>query len=269
MGLGPIPRLGIGGAALATVIAQGTSYILSVIYLNKRGHLVSFKLSEMTFDKSIAFKIVKLGFPSAVQQFVVSSGLLVLSGLINSFGSDVIAAFGAGSKVDSFAMLPAMTLSFTASAMTGQCIGAGKKDRVKEILKNGTILSLIISGATVLFVYTFGKAPLYLFTQEASVVSIGITYLKIVSLSYVFLGINFLISGILRGAGDVWINMFITAIMFYGIRVPIAYYLSQKTSLGSRGIWIGIAVSFMFGCIINGSYYATGRWKKRELIRVK
>ncbi len=269
IGAGPIPSLGISGAALATVIAQSTSYILSVIYLNRKGHLMSFKLSEMTFDKDIAFKIMRLGFPSAAQQFIVSSGLLVLSGLINSFGSDVIAAFGAGSKVDSFAMLPAMTLSLTASAMTGQCIGAGKKERVKEILKNGTVLSLMISGATVIFVYTLGRVPLYLFTQEAAVVSIGITYLKIVALSYVFLGMNFLISGILRGAGDVWVNLLITAISFYGIRVPVAYYLSQKTPLGSKGIWIGIAVSFTLSCTMNGGYFATGRWKKKRLIELQ
>ena len=267
MGIGPILSMGVAGAALATGIAQGTSYILSILYLSKKGHLISFRLSELKFDKQIMMKILSLGVPSAVQQFIVSSGLLALSGIINSFGSDVIAGFGAGSKIDSFAMLPAMTLSLAASTVTGQCIGAGHKERVKEVFKNGAILSIVISSATILFVYTLGRPSLYMFTQEVRVIEIGIQYLKIVSLAYIFLGLNFLFSGILRGAGEVWVNTIITILIFYGIRVPLAAYLSSKTSFGSSGIWIAIAISFTIGCMLNGGYYATGRWKRKEIIR--
>lgn len=267
IGLGPIPSMGVGGAALATVIAQGTSYILSLVYLSKKGHLISFRLSELKFDGKIMAKILSLGVPSAVQQFIVSSGLLALSGIINSFGSDVIAGFGAGSKIDSFAMLPAMTLSMAASTVTGQCIGAGHKEKVKEVFKNGAILSIIISSATILFVYTLGRPSLYLFTQEARVIDIGINYLKIVSLAYIFLGLNFLFAGILRGAGEIWVNTIITVLIFYGIRVPLAAYLSNKPAFGSSGIWIAIALSFTIGCFLNGGYYATGRWKRKEIIR--
>ncbi|MDF2593375.1 MAG: family efflux transporter [Clostridia bacterium] len=269
IGLGPIPSMGVGGAALATVIAQGTSYILSIMYLSKKGHLISFKLSELKYDNKIMMQILKLGVPSAVQQFIVSSGLLALSGIINSFGSDVIAGFGVGSKIDSFAMLPAMTLSMAASTVTGQCIGAGHKERVKEVLKNGAILSIIISAATILFVYTLGRPSLYLFTQEVRVIDIGMNYLKIVSLAYIFLGLNFLFAGILRGAGEIWINTIITVLIFYGIRVPLAAYLSSKTAFGSSGIWIAIALSFTIGCFLNGGYYATGRWKRKEIIKTR
>jgi putative MATE family efflux protein len=267
IGIGPIPSMGVAGAALATVIAQGTSYILSMIYLSKKGHLISFKLSELEFDKQIMMKILSLGVPSAVQQFIVSSGLLALSSIINSFGSDVIAGFGAGSKIDSFAMLPAMTLSMAASTLTGQCIGSGRKEKVKEVVKNGAILSIIISSATILFVYTLGRSSLYLFTQEVRVIDIGMNYLKIVSLAYIFLGLNFLFSGILRGAGEVWVNTLITFLISYGIRVPLAAYLSNKTGFGSTGIWIAIALSFTIGSFMNGGYYASGRWKRKELIR--
>lgn len=267
VGVGPIPSMGVGGAALATVIAQGVSYILSIVYLSKKGHLISFKLSELTFDGQIMKKILSLGVPSAVQQFIVSSGLLALSGIINSFGSDVIAGFGAGSKIDSFAMLPAMTLSMAASTVTGQCIGAGRKEKVKEVLKNGAILSIIISSATILFVYTLGRPSLYLFTQEVRVIDIGMTYLRIVSLAYIFLGLNFLLSGILRGAGEIWVNTIITMLIFYGIRVPLAAYLSSKPGFGSSGIWIATALSFTIGSILNGAYYATGRWKRKNLIK--
>jgi putative MATE family efflux protein len=269
IGLGPIPSMGVGGAALATIIAQGTSYILSIIYLSKKGHLISFRLSELKFDGKIMMQILKLGIPSAAQQFIVSSGLLALSGIINSFGSDVIAGFGAGSKIDSFAMLPAMTLSMAASTVTGQCIGAGRKEKVKEVLKNGAILSVLISTATIIFVYTLGRPSLYLFTQEVKVIDIGMNYLKIVSLAYIFLGLNFLIAGILRGAGEIWVNTLITVLIFYGIRVPLAAYLSSMPGFGSSGIWIAIALSFTIGCLLNGGYYATGRWKRKEIIRTR
>lgn len=269
IGLGPIPSMGIGGAALATVIAQGTSYILSIIYLNKKGHLISFNLKELRFDRKIMLQILKLGVPSAVQQFIVSSGLLALSGIINSFGADVIAGFGAGSKIDSFAMLPAMTLSMTASTFTGQCIGAGQKNKVKEVFKNGAILSILISSVTILFVYTLGRSSLYLFTQETRIIDIGMGYLRIVSLCYIFLGLNFLFSGILRGAGEIWVNTLITVMIFYGIRVPMAAYLSSRPALGSSGIWIAIALSFTIGSMLNGGYFASGRWKRKELIKTR
>lgn len=269
IGFGPIPSMGVGGAALATVIAQAVSYILSIVYLSKKGHLISFRLSELKYDNKIMMQILKLGVPSAVQQFIVSSGLFALSSIINSFGSDVIAGFGIGSKIDSFAMLPAMTLSMAASAVTGQCIGAGHREKVREVLKNGAILSIIISSATILFVYTLGKPSLYMFTQEVKVIDIGISYLKIVSLAYIFLGLNFLFAGILRGAGEIWINTLITVLIFYGIRVPLAAYLSSKTAFGSSGIWIAIALSFTIGCLLNGGYYATGRWKRKEIIKTR
>jgi Na+-driven multidrug efflux pump len=160
-----------------------------------------------------------------------------------------------------------MTLSMAASTLTGQCIGAGHKEKVKEVLKNGAILSIIISSATILFVYTLGRPSLYMFTQEVRVIDIGMHYLKIVSLAYIFLGLNFLFSGILRGAGEIWVNTLITFLIFYGIRVPLAAYLSNKTDFGSSGIWIAIALSFTIGSMLNGGYYATGRWKRKEIIR--
>ncbi len=265
-GVGPFPAMGVGGAALATVIAQGVSYILSVIYLDKKGHLISFRPSDMVFDKDIMMKILKLGVPSAVQQFIVSFGIMAMSSIINGFGTDVVAAFGAGSKIDSFAMLPAMSISLVASTVTGQCIGAGKKEKVKDVLKNGMLLTAILSGLTILFVFTVGRASLHLFLNDEKVINLGVTYLKIASAGYLFMGFSFVLAGILRGAGDIWANALITAFNFLVIRVPIAYVLSRMTTLGVNGIWLAFPISFFLGSAMNGAYYATGRWKQKNVI---
>ena len=143
-GLGPIPRMGINGAALATVLAQAVSFYLSIRYLNKTEHLISVNLINIKFDKEITKKIFTIGLPAGIQQAVVALGATVVMSIVNTFGPIVVAAYGAANKIESFSFMPSMSFGLASSALTAQNIGAGKFDRVKEILKWSSIMAMTV-----------------------------------------------------------------------------------------------------------------------------
>lgn len=267
LGVGPIPKMGVKGAALATVLSQALSFFLALRYLNNNNHILRFKLSELRFDRELTKKTLKIGLPTGIQQTVVSFGLIIMTGIINSFGSDTVAAFGAAVNIDNFAHLPAMSLGLAVSAVTGQNIGAGKKERVREAYKWGSILTAAISACIVAVAMIVPEAFLRFFTNEKQVLEIGSQYLRIVGISYIPFSLMFITNGILRGAGDVIPTMVFSIVSLWIIRIPLAKYLSSFGNLGSKGVWVAISVSSIVSMAISQVYYATGRWKKIDIIK--
>ncbi len=276
IGVGPFPEMGIRGAALATIIAQAIAAVISFFYLFKHSKMVSTKLSDYKFNKRLTYKTLKIGLPTGVQQTIVSAGMLVLTGIITSFGDTTLAAFGAASKVDQIAHLPAMSLGLAVSTLAGQNIGAGKLDRVKDVYKWGSILTASITGLITIFVYLFPHSIIELFldknnqkliAQNQEVLKIGTKYLYIVGISYIPFALMFITNGILRGAGDTIPPLLFSIAALWVLRVPLSYTLSKYTPLGTDGIWIGMAISYVATLLINQAYYFTGRWKKKQIIQ--
>ena len=123
---------GIEGAALATIIAQGTAFIVAVFYLNKTHELIRFNIREFAFDWEIFKQSLRIGLPTGLQQTFVALGMMALMGIVNGFGTDVVAAYTAAGRLDSLAIIPSMVFSTALSTFVGQNIGAGKIDRVKK-----------------------------------------------------------------------------------------------------------------------------------------
>ncbi|WDC85640.1 MATE family efflux transporter [Caloramator sp. mosi_1] len=148
-------KLGVVGAAVATVIAQAVSFIFSIKYINKNHELFEIKLDTIKLDKDILKKIVKIGIPMGIQQTLVSLAMVFLNSIINVFGVDAMAAFGAAGRIDSFMSMPIMSLSAAVSSFTGQNLGANKKDRVikgfRGTLLIGVLLSIIIAALAIIF----------------------------------------------------------------------------------------------------------------------
>ncbi|MGB9812142.1 MAG: MATE family efflux transporter [Thermovenabulum sp.] len=261
-GIGPIPKMGINGAALATVIAQAISFFLAVNYLNKNNHLLSIKLNELGYDKDITVKIIKIGLPSGIQQTVVSLGMTAMMSIVNSFGPNIVAAWGAASKIDSFAFLPAMSVGLATSSISAQNIGAGKYERVSELLKWAGILSLIISGSITILIYAIPKILLSMFTNDINVLVAGTNILKILGFSYIPFGFMWVVNGIIRGAGATFIPMLISIVSLWVIRIPLAYFLSFHTLLNSNGIWLAMSISSIISTLLSYAYYLSGKWKR-------
>ncbi len=266
-GWGPIPRLGVSGAALATVIAQGISAFLAVRYLDKVGHLISLRLQDLSFDRHLTALTLRIGLPAGIQQMVVSLGNLTVSSFINSFGQTVVAAYGAAGRLDQFAFMPAMSLGIATSAFVGQNLGANKQERVHATVRASLLQVTLFTLPAVLLALLAPTALLSLFTDDQAVLEIGGQYLRIAAFSYLPFAWMFVYNGVLRGAGDTLPTMFFTIGSLWVVRVPLARYLSRLPSLGVRGIWWGIAISPLFGLLFSVLYYLTGRWQRAAVTR--
>ena len=256
-------KWGVAGAAWATVLAQGIAFIAAILYLNKNHKIMKFSLSKLKFDKELFYKSLKIGLPSGLQQTFVAAGMMTLLGIVNGFGTDVIAAYTAAGRIDSLAMMPAMNFSQAVSAFVGQNLGANKIDRVKKGFKVTFIMSNIFCLAMTALIVIFGGDLMRLFTSDSKVIEIGQNYLIIVSSFYLIFSSMFTIHGVLRGAGDTLIPMFITLFSLWIIRIPAAYILSDK--IGSDGIWWSIPMGWVIGMSFSYIYYRTGRWKTKAI----
>lgn len=260
-------RWGVAGVAWATVIAQSCSFFFGLYHLSKTKSLLSVNIKEMVFDKLIFLKCLKIGIPSGIQQTLFSLGMIALQGLVNSFGSNTMAAYTAAGRIDAFALMPIMNFGQAISTFVGQNIGANKMHRVKK----GYITTIIMSSAMALFVtislFVFGEPLMRMFDSNPEVVAIGMRKIQIVSLFYVVVSIMFITTGVLRGAGDTMVPLFISMITLWIIRVPVAYLLTPR--LGSDGIWWSIPSGWTLGLILTVGYYSTGKWKSKAVVGYK
>jgi putative MATE family efflux protein len=267
-GFGPFPRLGLNGAAWATLISQGTALSIGFVYLNRRNHLVAFNPKKLILDRHITLLVFRIGFPSIIQQSLVSLGSMFITTFVNSFGSAATNAFGAVGRVDMFVFMPAMSMSMAVSALTGQNLGARKPERVKDIFKWGVIMTLPLTILISLIAVFLSEIILILFGlgNDAAVMKIGMSYLRIVGSCYILLAVMFISNGITNGSGHTMITMIFSLMSLWVIRVPFSWLLS-KTSLGITGIWVAISLSFLVMMIVSLAYYTSGRWKKSVILK--
>ena len=256
---------GIAGAAWATVIAQGTSFLLAVIYLNKFHDIIHFSFRTIVYDKKIFAKSLKIGIPAGFQQTFLALGMMALLRIVNHFGTDTIAAYSVAGRIDSFALLPAMNFSMALSTFVGQNMGANKPERVRKGFLATLLMTTILSVVVSVVIIIFGAGLMSMFTPDTEVIHIGRNYLVIVSAFYVVFSAMMVSNGVMRGAGDTLIPMFITLFSLWVLRVPISYFLSGY--MGSDGIWWSIPIAWTFGFIASYLYYLSGRWKRKVIVK--
>ncbi|MFY2556150.1 MATE family efflux transporter [Corallococcus terminator] len=260
-----LPKLGLNGTAWATVVSQLLALVTLLIYLRMKDVPVAPRRPRLAHLGPITLKTLRIGVPAAVQQSLVSIGMVFVTGLVNGFGEVATAAFGAASRIDQIAFMPAMTFGMAISTLAGQNLGAGRDDRVQEIFKWGCLLSggvtLVISAVAV----TFPEALLRIFVTDPAVITPGVTYLHIVGGTYVLFALIFVSNGIINGAGRTLITTAFSLLSLWVVRVPVAYWLSRR--MGSvTGVWIAMALSFGVSLVVSMAYYFSGRWR-RPLIK--
>jgi putative MATE family efflux protein len=258
-------KWGVAGSAWATVIAQAGAFFTGVIYLNRTHEIVKLNSLKMVFDRAIFRKSLMIGLPTGLQQTFVSMGMLAVTRIVNGFGTDVIAAYSAAGRIDSLALMPAMNFGAALSTFVGQNLGANKPERVKQGLKTTFIMSGALALFTSVAVIVCRKWLMGLFTQDVAVIAIGAEYLVIVSSFYIFFSTMFVIGGVMRGAGDTLVPMFITLFALWVIRIPAAWILSQY--FGVDGIWWSIPVAWFIGMLLSYLYYLKGNWKKKVVVK--
>lgn len=255
---------GVAGAAYATLISNALAFGLAIYWLNKTHKIIRIAIRGLSFDREIFRQSVRIGLPTGIQQTLVAIGGLALLGIVNKFGTNVIAGFSVASRLDMLATIPAMSFSQALSTFVGQNIGANKPERIRAGLTATLKMSGIVTIVTTVALVLSSNLLMSLFTKDAEVITIGGQYLTIVSSFYLLFTLMFIYNGALRGAGDTLVPMFVSLLSLWIIRIPLAWILSEK--VGFTGIWYAIPAGWAIGLALSYFYYRTGNWKRKVVV---
>lgn len=258
-------KMGVEGAAWATIIAQTVSFIIAVIYLNRKHPIVKIKPKEFVFDKDIFAKSIKIGVPSGLQQILVSTGMMAIMSVVNPFGTIVVAGYTAGTRLNTFGFMPIMSFGMAASTFSGQNLGAGKDERLKKGLRESLKMSMGFSIFAAITVILTGKYMVSLFNTNPEVIKHGYDFLVTASVGYLIGSVLFIYSGIVRGAGETFIPLLVSVISLWVVRVPFASITSRY--IGTIGIWMALPIGWILGSIFIVIYYYKGNWKRKVVVK--
>ena len=257
-------RMGVEGVALATIMAQAVSFIISIIYLNKKHEVLKFKIKGIVYDNKIFKDGLRLGLPSGVQQMLFSIGNMALQFLVNSYGTSAMAAFGAGLRIENFISLPIMNLGSAVSTFVAQNIGAGENERVKKGIRESIKMTLVLAVTVIALILLFRENLIDLFNTDKDVIKIGSSYLFIIGPFFLFIGTSFVLSSAMKGAGDSMFALISSIVSLWLGRLPASYMLSKF--FGTDGIWMGIPFGWTLGLIVTVIYYKKGHWKTKAIV---
>ena len=259
------PQLGIIGPAIATTIGYFSVLVFLYFYLRHKDHPLKIDgamCKYIKFDPILSTKILRLGVPTGIQMVTTSVAGLVIVGLVNRYGSEAIAAYGAVNQVLNYIQFPALSIAIAASIFAAQAIGAGKADSLAKVTRTALVMNIVITGILVTLAYLFSKYLMALFITDPAVVVLGQQLLFIVLWSILFFGASAIFASIMRASGTVTVPMVINIVAIIAIELPAAYFFSQKWGL--QGIWYGYALAFVCLCIMQGLYYQFV-WKKKTV----
>ena len=265
-------HMGVAGVAWATLIAQGICAVasLAVLFLRmKRLPCEAGKEGEKIplFHKIAVKRIAQIGLPSMLQQSLVSLSMMMMQGLVNSYGKVLVAGYTAATKIDTLAMLPNLNFSNAMSSYTAQNIGAGRYDRVRQGLKASLFMVVVFSLLITVIIFLFGDQLLSLFLDPgdtSGALGCGLTYMHTVSLFYILMGLLFVSNGMLRGSGDMGAFTLSSMANLFS-RVAVAYALAYLTPLGANAIWWSIPAGWAIGSVVSLLRVKSGKWMRQAV----
>lgn len=255
---------GVEGAALATILAQGVSALGILIYTLRKTEILKLKKEHRYVNRVVVKELFEFSMLTCMQQSVMNFGILMIQGLVNSFGTIIMAAFAVAVKIDSFAYMPVQDFGNAFSIYTAQNYGAGKTERIQKGMKIAFLASTCFCVLISIVVCVFAKPLMEIFidAKQTQILAEGIRYLRIEGTFYVGIGLLFLWYGYYRAIKKPGMSVVLTIISL-GVRVILAYLLAPIPSIGVVGIWCAIPVGWLLADITGAIYY----WKSRKALR--
>jgi putative MATE family efflux protein len=269
-GVGPLPPLGIAGSALATFIAQAVSLTALIRYLYRRRHLLCVHREELRYlriDWTIVGILVRKGIPMSAQMLVISLSAVLMITLVNRFGVDTTAAYGAALQIWNYIQMPAFAVGMAVSAMTAQNVGAGKWDRVTRIARVGVLYSVTLTGSIVLAIELLNRNVFGLFLPAASHALHFASHMnRIVTPSFIFFGISVALFGVVRATGAVMAPLIVLTLSLLVVRFPLAELFLDRYQIDA--IWWSFPISSVLSSILAFVYYRYGGWRQARMVSV-
>lgn len=265
--------MGVSGVALATVIAQAVSAVLSLIKLSRKTDCFDMKARYLLPEKKYLMELLRLGLPSGITQAIFSLSIVIVQSLTNSFGAMCIATNVIVMRIDGFVMMPAFSFGSAMTTFAGQNIGAGRLDRVQEGARKGTKVAMATSAVITLLILFFGKYLMALFTNTEELINQSYHMMMILGVGYIAMEVTQCLQGIMRGAGDTMAPMWLSMISTVVIRVPLAYIMTGITRSPEHPqgqfymMFVSLLVTWLIGACMTFCVYRIGKWKNKALIR--
>jgi len=265
-GWGPFPRWETNGASLATIIAAGcgTMVYICMILRGRLKYPLKFRILEK-LDFSLAWAVVRIGFPPAISGVVFSIVYIFINRIVADFGTAPIAALMIGHRMESLSYLMSFGISMAASTLVGQNLGAGKPERAAKSAWTAVRISAAITAFMGLLFLIFPRQLSTFFIADEQVVEVAIDYLRIIAVSQVFMGAHIVIEGAFAGAGNTLPPMTVS-IPGSIARLPVAYYLCYITGLGVNGVWWALTITTVAKALVIWYWFVRGRWKVTGVI---
>lgn len=261
LGMGP------GGAALATVIGQGVSFIWAIIYLYRRKEAFGFdfKLSSFRPDRAVLPQLVKLGLPMCLQSAAIHLSMLFVNSYINSYGVVASAVTGVGNKLGSITAVVTNALSTAGSSMVGQNLGAEKYHRVPKVIGVSAVLDMAFALVLTALTVFFPRAIFGLFNSDPEVLDMAMTYIPVAVLLYIGFAARSPFFALINGSGNAKLNLIVGLLDGVVCRVGLAMLMGLVMDMGIMGFWLGNAFAGYVPFLIGGVYFLTGRWKRKRI----
>ena len=259
--------MGTAGAAWATITAQGISFVGSLVYLRRRQW--SFPHGKMELRREILLAILKVGLPTATQMVVVNTAYLLVTGMLNPFGTAVAAASGVGLKINTFAGMHCWAIGQAITAMVGQCMGAGQIQRARQVVRSGLLLNLAVTAAVVVTVQFLAEPLICLFDSTSpEVIRVGVLYLRLCcSVNSLVYAVMYTLDSFAIGVGAAHVAMVNALLDAVVVRLPVAWLLAFSLSMGFPGIYLGQALSPILPALVGLIYFKSRVWERKRLVR--
>jgi putative MATE family efflux protein len=263
-----LPAAGITSPAWAAAIANVLTLIVLALYLLRKKHALApdaALLRHLRLNGAVLGKVLGIGLPSAIGMVVMAIAELVLLGLVNGFGSDATAAYGAVNQVMGYTQFTAMSISITVSILGAQAVGGGDRGRLDGIVRTGLAFNLVLTGGLVALIYLAPRAVLGIFITDGAVLDLAKELLTIALWSSVPFGLATVFSGAMRAAGVALTPMLLSIFAILAIELPAAVILSR--TIGLKGVWAAYPIVFCAMFVLQMGYYLLV-WRKRTIRRL-
>jgi putative MATE family efflux protein len=263
-GVGPFPKLGVTGAAIATNIGRGAGAVFAFSRLLKPGSRIDIHVRHLKIDRVLIGKMANMAWSAATQLLIGMGSWIALVRILSTFGSAVVAGYTIGIRVVLFALLPAAGLANAAATMVGQALGAGKPDRAYESVKIAGWYNCVVLSVVGALLGIFSPAIARIFTSDPAIIPVATSSLRLMAIGFPFYGWGMVTSQALNGAGDTktptWLNFFV----FWCWEIPIAY-AAKVFGFGTTGIFLAITIAFSTYAVAGWLVFRRGTWKTRRV----
>lgn len=262
-GLGPFPKMGIVGAAIATNIGRGTGALFALSKLMRSGGRFDVRREHLRIEPAIILRLLRLSGTGTFQVFIGMASWIGLVRIISSFGSNAVAGYTFGIRVILFALLPSWGMANAAATMVGQALGAGDPERGERAVWKAGFYNMIFLGIVGVLFIVFAPQIIWFYTSDPNVAQYGVDCLRIVAYGFLFYAYGMVLGQSFNGAGDTWTPTVINLFVFWLWEIPLAYVLSVVLGLGPRGVFIAITIAFSMLAVVSGAVFRQGRWKRK------